>query len=405
MDTASIQKWVRLGLLNLAIVALFGTLMRYKIAFDFPYLEQKNLLHAHSHFAFSGWISQVLYSGLVSILAPFLSLQQQKKYKVLLILNLCCAFGMLAAFTVQGYQAVSISFSTLTVFVAVAFAWFFIRDTRSWPSGHPSKPWAIAGLLLNVLASAGPFSLAYLIATKTITPNLYLGSVYYYLHFQYNGWFFFGSLALAAACLPVGLPPLKKYFRLFAFTAIPTYFLSVLWANLPAWLYVITLLATLVQLGAWVVLAIRFYPLLQSGATHPVPRWVQVFFYAAALAITIKFVLQAVSVIPALSQLVFGFRPIVIAYLHLVLLGVYSLFLIGYGLACGLILPNKRAKTGAFIFLAGVVLNESFLAIQGFAAFAYFPVPHINPMLLGAAVVLLTGAILLVVSQWRGRSA
>lgn len=34
-------KWFRIALLNLAIVALYGTLMRYKIAFDFPFLSRK----------------------------------------------------------------------------------------------------------------------------------------------------------------------------------------------------------------------------------------------------------------------------------------------------------------------------------------------------------------------------
>ena len=34
--------------------------MRYKIAYYLPFIEQANFLHAHSHFAFSGWITQVL---------------------------------------------------------------------------------------------------------------------------------------------------------------------------------------------------------------------------------------------------------------------------------------------------------------------------------------------------------
>ena len=47
------------------------------------------------------------------------------------------------------------------------------------------------------------------------------------------------------------------------------------------------------------------------------------------LALTIKFMLQSGSVIPSLSTLAFGFRPIVIGYLHLVLLGFTTLFLLG----------------------------------------------------------------------------
>ena len=52
--------WLQFSLANLFIVALLGLLMRYKIGFAFPFLDQKHLQHAHSHFAFAGWISHTL---------------------------------------------------------------------------------------------------------------------------------------------------------------------------------------------------------------------------------------------------------------------------------------------------------------------------------------------------------
>ena len=52
--------WLKISLLNLLIVAILGLLMRYKIGFEFPFLDQKHLQHSHSHFAFSGWISHTL---------------------------------------------------------------------------------------------------------------------------------------------------------------------------------------------------------------------------------------------------------------------------------------------------------------------------------------------------------
>ncbi|WP_300602344.1 hypothetical protein [Niabella sp.] len=47
MEDCISKTWLQWGLLNLALVALYGTLMRYKIAFDFPYLQQKYLAYAH----------------------------------------------------------------------------------------------------------------------------------------------------------------------------------------------------------------------------------------------------------------------------------------------------------------------------------------------------------------------
>ena len=399
MNIEVVHKWFKWGLVNLAIVALYGALMRYKIAFNFPFFEQKNLLHAHSHFAFSGWISQLLYSGFLLLLFPYISQSRQRKYNLLLVLNLITSFGMLAAFTIQGYKTVSILFSTLSIVVAVWFAIVFIKDQKRLPAAHPSKPWAIAALLLNILSSAGPLSLAYMMATKNITSSFYLGSVYYYLHFQYNGWFFFGTIAIIAAYLPAQAPSLKKYFKLFAVTIIPTFFLSILWAKLPTWLYSITVIAALLQLSTWVLLAKEFWKYFKQNHYNVSPLWVNYFFYIAALSVTLKFVLQAISIIPSLSQLVFGFRPIVIAYIHLVLLGVFSLFFIGFMFAKRIIAVSKGSKIAAFGFLIGVLLNESFLGIQGFASFAYIPVPHINELLLVAAILLFASAVCLNIFQ------
>jgi len=395
----TVYTWFRLGLLSLIIVALYGTLMRYKIAFNFPFLEQKNLLHAHSHFAFCGWITQLLYSGLLLLLSPYLTDLQRRKYHLLLGCNLFVAFGMLVSFTFQGYKALSISFSTLSIVIALVFAIVYFKDSRHLPQGHRSAPWAKAGLLFNILSAAGPLSLAYMMAMKSFDPNFYLGSVYYYLHFQYSGWFFFGCIAMITAFLPQDAPALKKYFWLFSLTAIPTFFLSILWAKLPAWIYLLTVVATMVQLVAWVMLLIRMWKYFNERKADFFPLWIRWFFYASALALTMKFILQAISVIPSLSQLVFGIRPIVIAYLHLVLLGVYSLFLIGYLFAQKILTPTKIAICAAFGFFIGVVLNELFLGIQGVAAFAYIPIPFINELLFGAAVVLLSSAALLALSQ------
>ncbi len=209
-------------------VALYGMLMRYKIAFNFPFFDQKNLLHAHSHFAFSGWISHMLYSGLALLVQPYLLSNTQKKYSRLLIANLICSFGMLLSFTAQGYKAVSIGFSTLSIFIAIAFAYTFITDAKKLPRKFAARPWAMAGLLLNVLSAAGPLFLAYMMATKNINHHSYLASVYYFLHFQYSGWFFFGSMALLVHNLPESVGSLKKYFYIFVITVIPTFFLSVL---------------------------------------------------------------------------------------------------------------------------------------------------------------------------------
>ena len=400
MNTKALNKWFYFGLANLAIVALLGALMRYKIAFNFPFLQQKNLLHAHSHFAFSGWISQILFAGLLLIIFPYLDKAKHKKYHWLMGLNLVASYGMLIFFTLQGYQPISIIFSTLSIFVAVAFAIIYIKDLKILPAQHPSKPWSIWGLLLNILSSAGPFYLAYMMLTKDMNSNYYLGSVYYYLHFQYSGWFFFASMAIAISYLPKNTPSIKKYFKYLAIVSLPTFFLSILWAKLPLWVFIITVIATFIQLIVWFMMSFKIWRFLkENNGLHPI-KWINLFFYIATFAISLKFILQAVSVVPSLSQLVFGIRPIVIAYLHLVLLGVYSVFALGFLFAKNIVIPTKAIKISAFCFLIGVLLNEFFLGLQGIAAFKYIPIPYINELLLAAALILLSSAVSLTVVKY-----
>jgi len=111
----------------------------------------------------------------------------------------------------------------------------------------------------------------------------------------------------------------------------------------------------------------------------------------SAIALTIKLCLQAGSVIPSLSKLAFGFRPIVIGYLHLVLLGIITLFIIGYILAVNYISINKVTAAGLTVFVLGILFNEALLMTQGIADISYQDVPFINCLLLLAALILFAG--------------
>ncbi|HNU18272.1 MAG TPA: hypothetical protein PKH56_10635, partial [Saprospiraceae bacterium] len=337
------------------------------------------------------------YCGLASIILKYIT---TKRYNILITANLVCATGMLVSFAIKGYNITSIIFSTCGILVGLLFAIQLIGDWRKVKEEHPSKNWSIAAVALNIIASAGPLFLAYMIFSHTTTHKTYLGSVYYYLHFQYSGWFFFASMAMIVDRIQNKTSILNKYFLVFAITVIPTFFLSILWANLPMWLYAITVAATFVQLIAWYHLLYKYFKDVNHYLKENFPSWVRLLCYSAILAISIKFLLQAISVIPSLSQLVFGIRPIVIAYLHLVLLGVYTLFFLAYLVMNNYLKQKPIIKKATMAFLTGVILNELLLGIQGFAAFFYIPIPYVNLLLLLAALVLLISAGTLMASQF-----
>lgn len=389
----NIKFWLKISLINLCIVAILGLLMRYKIGFEFPYLDQKHLQHSHSHFAFAGWLAHTLMVLMVYFIQTRIADFKGNKYNTIIIANLICSYGMLISFIIQGYGLVSIALSTASILVSYIFAYRFIKDLKILDDDLLAKNWFKAALFFNVISSLGTFYLAYMMATKNVVQDWYLSSIYYYLHFQYNGWFFFACMGLAFGFLNLRKSEHSFYetsFKLFAIACVPAYFLSTLWLDLPLWIYIITVIAALVQVYAW----FKFLPILLKTRKNvlesysPLLRYILVF---VSFALSIKLLLQLGSTVPIISQLAFGFRPIVIAYLHLILLGIMTLFLLFYIYANHLILISKNIKYGVFLFTIGVLLNEIVLAVQGVAAFSYTIIPFVNEILFGVAILLLIG--------------
>lgn len=369
--------------------------MRYKIVYPLPWVDQKNLLHAHSHFAFAGWLSQALMSLLVFYIHQQGSEKAFDRYRPVLYANLFTAYGMLFTFPFIGYRFPSIFFSTLNILSAYWFGVQYWRELNRLKLRCTCASWFKAAVVFNALSSFGAFSLAYMLATHNIDQHNYLASIYFFLHFQYNGWFFFACMGLLCWQLNragVRDKELGKVFLYFAIACIPAYFLSALWLPIGRLVYILVVISVLFQLAGW-------YGLCRTIQRHKmlvnkhIPSFARFLFVLSAIALTIKLLLQAGSVIPSLSQLAFGFRPIIIGYLHLVLLGIITLFIIAYTIAIGAVSAAGYVKWGIFVFVAGVIANELLLMIQGVADMNYTPVAYLNQLLLIAALLLFLGII------------
>ena len=239
-----------------------------------------------------------------------------------------------------------------------------------------------------------------MMVTKNLHQNWYLASVYFFLHFQYNGWFLFTCLGLATDKFFGNLSTviLKRIFWLFALACVPAYVLSALWLPIPKWAYIVVVLAAFSQMAGWIIFVQQIKKQLSEIkiALNKTAQWL---LLLSSIALSVKLFLQLGSTIPSLSVLAFGFRPIVIGYLHLILLGVITMFLLGFFIAEKHIVLKPLTITGIRIFAVGIIVNEIFLMLQGIAAMTYTPVPLINELLLLAACVLFAGIIFLNISQ------
>ena len=398
-----LRKWLTICFFNLMVVAFLGVILRYKIAFYLPFIQQKHFLHSHSHFAFAGWLTQTLFVLLVHYLGIKKGQSVISKYRWILYTNCLSAYGMLVSFILQGYGFFSISFSTLSILVSYCFAWLYWKDLNSMHQKLVSHFWLKASLVFNVISSIGAFGLAYLMANKIAVQNWYLAAVYLFLHFQYNGWFFFAGMGLLVSKfddVQSSFKRMKIVFLLFCFACVPAYFLSALWLPIPTIVYIIIVAAVVAQLLGWVIM-VRVFIINQSLIQQQFSKYGKILLLLSAIAFTIKLLLQSGSLHPQLSQLSYGFRPIVIGYLHLVLLAVTSIFIIGYIVSFELVMVTKSFLWGIFIFVGGVIINELLLMVQGVSALSYTAIPAINELLFFAAVVLLTGICIAFVSCYK----
>lgn len=392
MKILNINLWIKISLFSLLIVAFFGVLMRFKIAFELPFLIQKNLQHAHSHFAFTGWVSQLLMVLMVRYLSTHIDQSKMTKYNLLFWANIIVSYIMLVSFVLQGYGLFSILFSTLGIFIFVWFSIWFYKDSKSIPAHSLSKNWFLVALFFGVLSSLGTFALAFMMATKNVPQDLYLSSVYFFLHFQYNGWFWFACIGLYVSFLDVNLVNIRQndiVFKLFASSCIPAYLLSVLWLDLPTWLFVVVVIAALVQIYAWFRLVKMSTCIFELNPQ--ISSFLKFIFKGIAFCVTLKLFLQFGSIFPTISKLAFGFRPIVIAYLHLVLLAIISGFLLTFLFSNHLVKRNSKSIFFFAVFVIGIFLNELLLALQGIFSLEYILIPFANELLFLTSIILLMG--------------
>jgi hypothetical protein len=171
-------------------------------------------------------------------------------------------------------------------------------------------------------------------------------------------------------------------------SCIVGYFLSTLWLDLPLLIYILTAISAIVQVVIWYLL---FKTIFKENKSIFValPNYLKYLIVFIGFALSAKFLLQLGSTVPAISKLAFGFRPIVIAYLHLILLAIISLFLLFYIYVNDFITINKKTILGLVLFSIGVVLNEVVLGLQGIASLSYTLIPNINEALFGIAILLL----------------
>ncbi|WP_430969051.1 hypothetical protein [Spongiimicrobium sp. 2-473A-2-J] len=366
-----LKKHAALALLYFMLIALFGLLLRLFQLVDIP-VVYKYMVHTHSHIALLGWVYTALTTLLYKLYLDHAGIA--RKYRKLFWGTQVTIIGMLLSFPFTGYALFSILFSTLFLIASYVFARLFFKYTSIEQKETPSYQCIRMALWYMVLSSLGPWALGAIMNTAGSKSPLYRNAIYFYLHFQYNGWFVMALLGIFLKLIEQrGIAPPKKsfaqFFWLFNGGIVATFGISLLWMEPHMGIYLVSALGALMQCLAFVILIRSIGPFWNklSGMGPPLVFWS---LKISALLFLVKLVLQFFGSLPPIAALVMSNIDFVIGYLHWTFLGVVSIALFGFLRYFRLIGLSKKAL---LFYLIGFGLTEGLIFYKGIAVWKQLP--------------------------------
>ncbi|MBD0778410.1 hypothetical protein HPE56_11450 [Maribacter sp. ANRC-HE7] len=366
----NLKRHINVALGYFVIAAFFGVVLRSFHSFEIP-INYKFVVHGHSHIALMGWV----YMGLTTLLYKLFLANKalEVKYRRIFWFTQLTLVGMLVTFPFQGYALFSIVFSTLFLLASYWFVWFFLKHIPA--KNIPTNSYQCIKLALwyMVLSSIGPWCLGIIMNTLGAGSIWYRLSIYFYLHFQYNGWMVLALLGLFVYVLErkgMKIPP--KTFKLFFWTInvgiMASFFLSTLWIKPTIFLYIIGGAGAMLQIVALTVL-FRFGRGDKEVMYLVFNRLQMKIVFTIGVLLALKMFLQLVSAFPYFANLAATITDFTIGYLHLTFLGVVSM---GLFLFLDYFKLLRLSVGSFFLFFVGFVLTEGLIFYKGIAAWLGF---------------------------------
>lgn len=358
------RRWFTVALFNLVLAASIGVVLRLIYIVEIPHVNFKPLLHAHSHVAMLGW----LFIGLVVFLlggGTGDGLSHVSRW--LLALIQLAVLGMLFSFPVEGYGPVSITASSVHLLVSYFIGCHIWKNTGNWHA-QGSRLLARMAVVFMVLSTLGVWAIPPILVSGLFGTEIYYWSIQFFLHFQFNGWLWFGALALWSRWAEThGMhSPLDRLtIRLWIISAFLTFALAIAWSEHHWLTYGTNSIGVLLQLWAGWRTA-RAIQVTQRRLHTRAALWTWRCITYALVGMGLKVLMQTVVAIPDVAHLAFTIRNYVIGFIHLNMLGAISMMLFAMALLRGWLDPgNMLARTGLSLFTAGVLLSEAALFLQG----------------------------------------
>jgi hypothetical protein len=399
------NSWTDWSIGGLCVVALLGAVLRSKIVFSLPFVNYNRLLEAHGHFAFMGWLTLALLVLLLNELLPG-PFSQKPVYRWLLGAMLISSWAMLIAFLSGGYSPFTVAVSSIYIILTYVFALILIADLRHARLERTVLLLTVSSVVCWILASSGTIVIGYIVLNKSFNAVVYRDALFTYLHFHYNGFFSLAVFALFYHRISPALSPAtrKKWKRLsvaLCLSVLPSLFLSYLWQDPDPLIRIIAMTGTVL---VWLSFFL-FIPCIRSLSDGLGSRPITRFLFTISMAsFLLKLLLQGFTIFPVIGNSLFGNRPIVMGFLHMVFLGFLSLSILAlYALKGWLDDTRRPMKLALYVFGTAILANEVLLIGQG-AATLFMPGSILFPWLLWImGICLLAGALLIAYAGIRAR--
>ena len=300
---------------------------------------------------------------------------------------------MLFSFPIQGYAAVSITFSTLYLFCSYVLAFLVFKSTRGQKDQPTAQLLRWGGVYL-VLSSLGPYALGYFMAKGLGDSIWYDLSVYWFLHFLYNGFFIFVIFAFLVRGNGTNT---RRVFHWMNFSIVPLFVLSTLWVNPHFILYVLAFVAALCQVAAcWFLFRSNALTFAQPGQGH-------VLLLLSFVAYVLKLLFQLIASFSAVQSFINATTPYsVIGFVHLVMLGCFTLFFLGIFVREKLLGDSRLMRFGLLMLVAGIVLSEALLFGQSLNSyFRIYSIPEFFTILSIVSSLMPVGIAYIAVQSFR----
>jgi hypothetical protein len=360
------------------------------------------LLEAHAHFSFGGWATLLLMTLFVRELLPE-SAARRPKYQWLLGAVAFLSLGMLISFSIWGSSLISESLSLIFVLLTYIFGSVLIREICKAKLNASITLLAVSSIICLILSSSGVITISYINYSKSLDFILYRDALFTYLHFQYNGFFTLAIFALLFNHIHQRSSlSAVKHVRMFSIvvsmSVLPTLFISYLWQDPNVWFRIIAVAGSLLLLFCFYLFLISVIALKSVyRAEKPILRFLLLILSGAYM---LRVVLQSFTIFPEVGNAIFGNRPVIMGFLHLVFLGFVTLFLLAYLTKIN-VLNDKIGFTriALVVFTIAVIMNEILLSSQGLSTMFMAGSNLYSWLLWVTGICLFAGTLLLVVAR------